>query len=266
MSPSTLTDRELREQLCASGIAGAVATPREINLRSYRRFCEGGAYHSFGLTTSRRWTPDEVLEVMARRCGVDPDPNRISGPDTIDADRTLAELAAAAGLLRSAAAAGHRVLVATGHPSGLLAVHLPIALALRRAGCEVLLPAAGWRYEERLHAELVSREIRYLCDVAMVASRGELNHTHSARPMQAMLAELEAFGQPPPDLVVGDHGWAGAAAEAGARVVGFADSNDPALFIGQEDGKVEVVVPLDDNVAPHLYVPLAKHLLAAAGL
>ena len=31
------------------------------------------------------------------------------------------------------------------------------------------------------------------------------------------------------DLVVGDHGWAGAAAERGIDVVAVADINDPAL-------------------------------------
>ena len=69
-----------------------------------------------------------------------------------------------------------------------------------------------------------------------------------------------------PDLVVADHGWAGAAGEAGVSVIGFADSNDPGLFLGQEEGKVAVVVPLDDNVSPHLYGPLIEYLRHAAGL
>ena len=66
--------------------------------------------------------------------------------------------------------------------------------------------------------------------------------------------------------MVADHGWAGGAGEAGVTSVGFADSNDPALFVGEEEGKVAVSVPLDDNVAPHLYQPLTAYLLAAAGL
>lgn len=256
----------LREQLCASAIAGTVATPREANLRSYRQFAEGSPYQRFGLSSPREWTPDQVLEVMARRCGVDPDPQRLTGVDTIDPDRTLAELAAAAELLRAAAAARGRVLLATGHPAGLLPVHLAIAAALRRAGCEPLTPASDWRYEERRGSESLRREIRYVGDVAMVSGRGELNHTHSARPMQAMLAELLENGDPLPDLVVADHGWAGAAGEAGRCVIGFADSNDPALFIGQEEGKIAAVVPLDDNVTPLLYAPLIRYLLSAAGI
>jgi hypothetical protein len=48
--------------------------------------------------------------------------------------------------------------------------------------------------------------------------------------------------------------------------VGFADSNDPGLFVGEQEGTVAVAVPLDDNVAPHLYAPLTAYLLGAAGL
>ncbi|HEX6920145.1 MAG TPA: phosphatase, partial [Actinomycetes bacterium] len=61
-------------------------------------------------------------------------------------------------------------------------------------------------------------------------------------------------------------GWAGAAAQAGVEAVGFADSNDPALFVGEEEGTVAVAVPLDDNVAPHLYIPVTGYLLHRAGL
>jgi hypothetical protein len=100
----------------------------------------------------------------------------------------------------------------------------------------------------------------------MVSNRGELNHSHSPRPMEAMLAALAEAGEAPPDLVVGDHGWVGAAGQAGVTAVGFADSNDPGLFVGEEEEVVTVAVPLDDNVAPHLYTPLTAYLLRAAGL
>jgi hypothetical protein len=84
--------------------------------------------------------------------------------------------------------------------------------------------------------------------------------------MQMILASLAEDGQPPPDLVVADHGWAGAAGEAGIDAIGYADCNDPALFVGEAEGKVLVSVPLDDNVAPHLYAPLTAYILQRAGL
>lgn len=263
---SVLTRDQLRAQLCHARIAGDVATPRESNLRAYRRLAAGEDYAAFGLTFARPWRHEEILEVLARRCGVNPDAFHTDGADTIDPDHTLAALDAAADQLAVAAAAKARTIVATGHPAGLLPVQLAVAAALRRAGCPLLTPAAGWRYAERTRDREETREIRYVADVAMSSNRGALNHTHSAVPMRAILAELTATGQAPPDFVLADHGWAGAAGDAGATVVGFADSNDPALFLGAEEGKIAVTVPLDDNVAPHLYAPLTAYLLDRAGL
>lgn len=69
-----------------------------------------------------------------------------------------------------------------------------------------------------------------------------------------------------PDLAIADHGWAGAAGQAGIDTVGFADCNDPALFAGAAEGKIDVVVPLDDGVPPRHYAPLTAYILDRAGL
>jgi Phosphatase len=257
---------ELRQQLQDARIAGDVATPRENNLEKYAMFARGLPWASFGLETSRTWSVDEVVDLMARKAGVSPDPNYRHGRDRIDPDLTIDALIRMAACIAAVAGPGHRVIVATGHPAGLLAVHLPVALALAASGTEILAPAMGWSYDLNTHKGEVSREIRYISGVAMVSTRGELNHTHSPLPMQAMLADLAAQRAEPPDLVLGDHGWAGAAGEAGITSVGFADSNDPALFVGEHEEKVRVAVPLDDNVEPHLYAPLTAFLLNAAGL
>jgi hypothetical protein len=98
--------------------------------------------------------------------------------------------------------------------------------------------------------------IRYLGRVAMLSNGADFLHTHAAEPMEALLAV-----GPRPDLVLADHGWAGAAAQAGIVTIGLADTNDPAMFVGAEEGKVAVAVPLDDNVAPSSYLPLADYLL-----
>ena len=78
--------------------------------------------------------------------------------------------------------------------------------------------------------------------------------------MHALLDALEEAGQPMPDLVVADHGWAGAAASRGLRTVGYADCNDPALFVAEAQGQVEVCVPLDDNIPPYNYLGLIRWL------
>jgi hypothetical protein len=94
----------------------------------------------------------------------------------------------------------------------------------------------------------------------MLTNGADFLHTHAAEPMQQLLV---AWQDDRPALVLADHGWAGAAGQAGLTVIGLADTNDPAMFVGAEEGKIAVAVPLDDNVAPDLYAPLAEALVAA---
>ena len=255
----------LRAHLVASGISGDVATSRESNLRNLTKMAQGQSKYAFGLTPLRAWTPDEVLAVMAERCGVHPDPAYAEGPDTIDPDLTLTQLERWRVRLAKAAAGRERVVLATGHPTGILAVHLEVAAALRSAGCEVLVPALDWSWDwpETLGRDRLEtwgrdrpRHVRAINGVHLLASGGELLHTHAPEPMVALLAALDVA----PDLVVADHGWAGAAVQAGLDVLGMADCNDPALFVAEHEGRSIVTVPLDDNVPPHLYDPLSRHL------
>ena len=260
------TRAALREHLVASRIAGDVATTRENNLENFGRMSRRDPHYLFGLEPAGRWSFDDVLAMMAERCGVSPDPEHRSGADTIDPDRTLDRLDAMADRVALAAQRRERVLLATGHPHGLRPIHTAVAAALGAAGCILLSPAEGWRHPADTPFATDGYRIRYVDGVAVMSGGLALHHTHSPEPMRAALAALVAAGDPPPGLVFADHGWAGAAGQAGIDSVGFADCNDPALFVGEAEGSVLVSVPLDDNVAPHLYDPMIAYLLARAGL
>lgn len=251
---------ELIEHLIQTRIAGEVATPRENNLAHYRELANGNRYYWLGLELGDRWTDEQdVLAVMAERCGVDEDPEHRQGQDTIDPELTVDALDRAATLLRKAVADRQRVLVATGHPGGLLGVHVRTAAALRAAGCELVRVPLGLTADEG--------RIAQFADVAVYERGASLWHTHSPRPMAEILDALPQEGEPSPDLVIADHGWAGCAAERGIDTVGYADSNDPALFLGEAEGTLTVCVPLDDYVtSPHFYEPLTAYLLDASGL
>jgi hypothetical protein len=269
-SPARLTTirwsaQALRDYLVANAIAGPVATPRHDSLAKYQRMADGDPNCLFGLTFSRAWTPPDVLAEMVRRCGVSPDAAVRQGPDYIDPDLTVARLSDMAARLGEVAAGRGTLLMGTGHPAGLFAIHAPLSRRLRAAGCRVLTPAGGW-YGQLTPGEPEHGEVRYLERVAVISRGAGLAHTHGPGPMQAMLAALRDAGQPMPDLVVADHGFAGAAGAAGLAVVGFADCNDPALFAGEAEGRIDVAVPLDDNVQPDLYEPVTAFLLAGAGL
>ncbi|GAA4203397.1 MULTISPECIES: phosphatase [Microbispora] len=253
-SPASPSRAELREHLVRTAIAGDVATSRENNLDHYRSLALRDPHYLFGLTFEGEWSYDDVLRLMADRAGVAADPGHREGQDTIDPERTIDAVEEmgdrVAKVLRRGSA---RIVVATGHPTGLLTVHLALARFAAENGATLLSPAEGWGYVGGLGRR---RRIRYLDGVAMLEDRGTFVHTHDPHPMRAMLAEER------PDLVIADHGWAGAAGEAGIETVGFADSNDPALFVGEAEGKIAVSVPLDDNVLPRHYAPLTSYLIA----
>ncbi|WP_043264436.1 phosphatase [Streptomyces sp. CT34] len=251
---------ELIDQLVRTRIAGDVATPRENNLLHYRRLANGDRHYWFGLELGDRWTDEQdVLAVMAERCGVSDDPHHRQGQDTIDPERTVDALDRAATVLRKAAADRQRVLFATGHPGGLLDVHRATAQALRERGCEIVVVPDGLRADDGM--------VFQFGDVAMLERGATLWHTHSPAPMAAVLDGLERAGRPLPDLVMADHGWAGCAGQRSIATIGFADCNDPALFLAEAEGTLQVTVPLDDHVAsPRHYDPLTGYLLAAADL
>ncbi len=255
----TPSRRTLIDHLLRTRIAGAVATSRENNLDHYRELAAGNRYYWLGLELSDRWSDeDAVLKVMAERCGVVADRDHRSGQDTIDPELTVDALDRMAVVLRKAAAGRQRVLLATGHPGGLLGVHQATAAALRQAGCEIVEIPEGLLADDG--------RVLQIGGVAMVLRNAALVHTHSPEPMAAILDALERGGRPLPDLVVADHGWAGRAAQRGIDTVGYADCNDPALFVGEAEGTMAVTVPLDDHVAPHFYEPMTAYLLDAAGL
>ncbi|MFJ5552685.1 phosphatase [Streptomyces sp. NPDC093225] len=251
---------ELTDHLVRTRIAGQVATPRENNLSHYRKLANGDRHYWLGLDLGDRWTDEQdVLAVMAERCGVVDDHDHRAGQDTIDPELTVAALDRLAARLRKAAVDKQSVLLATGHPGGLLDVHRATADALRAAGCEIVRIPGGLTADEA--------QVWQFADVAVLERGATLWHTHSPAPMAAILDGLAAEGRPQPDLVVADHGWAGCAGQRGLDSVGYADCNDPALFLGESEGTLQVVVPLDDHVRdPRYYDPMTAYLLNGAGL
>lgn len=258
------TREVLVEHLTATGMAGRVATPRENNLLHYRLLADRDPYYLLGLDPSGHWTRDSVLELMARKVGVSPLLNHRFGQDTIDPQRTADALDRYAARLGRALRERQRVLFATGHPRNLGPLYQRFAAALAAAGGTVVRAAEGWSYEAASSQGRRRLEIRYHLGVAVVEDDGGPVHSHAARPIRAVLAELAARREPLPDLVLADHGWCGGAAQAGVDAIGFADCNDPALFVGEEEGTVQVAVPLDDGLDPQWYALPGDYVLARA--
>ncbi|WP_405985175.1 phosphatase [Streptomyces sp. NBC_00872] len=268
-----LSTGALRAHLLAARLAGPVATSREDSLRSYRLFAARDPRVMLGLDPERAWDERELLGLMADRCGVSSDPGQVTGTDVIDPERTLSALDAFAERLRVAAAHGAPVLLGTGHPDRLLGFYAGLADALSAAGCLVLTPAQGRCIDITTRFGVRTCNLDYVRGVALVrepgvrcAGREPGVHTHSPLPVRVALEGLAESGGPLPGLVVGDHGWVCGAGQLGIEAIGLADTDDPALFVGEAEGRVSVAVPLDDTVRPSHYLPLTRYVLNRACL
>ncbi|MGW7455345.1 phosphatase [Streptomyces sp. NPDC054787] len=268
-----LSTGALRAHLLAARLAGPVATSREESLRSYRLFAARDPRVMLGLDPEWCWGEGDLLRLMAQKCGVSADPAHVSGPDVIDPERTVAALEAFAGRLREVARARLPVLFGTGHPHRLLDFYAGLAAAMSAAGCVVLTPAQGARVDMATRFGVRTHRIAYVRGVALVREPGVRPpgsstgvHTHSPLPVRIALGALAEAGEPLPELVVGDHGWVCGAGQLGVEAIGLADTDDPALFVGEAEGQVSVAVPVDDAVRADYYRPLARYVLGRASL
>ena len=253
--PERFSEEELSEAMLASGAAGPDCSHDRANvLWKVDRLISGDPDAQFGLSGLTRFSVSEVLAMIGEEAGFDPAIfGDGDGPVPIDPSRVLAACRAVGLRLAHAARQGERVVLATGHPSGLPLLYMAVAELLEERGAKLLRPAEGvdWRELGR------RREIRYFHGVAMLSDRASTLHTHAPRAMQAMLQEAR------PDLVFADHGFAGAAIEARIDTVSIADVNDPALVVAKWQGRTDTVIVMDDNVKPDTYWPCFQAIAKA---
>ncbi|MFJ4693756.1 phosphatase [Streptomyces sp. NPDC088766] len=263
----------MAEYLVRVGLAGVVGTEREGSLRRYRAFAARDPRVLIGIDPEGVWSERELISLMAEKCGVSADPEHVSGHDVIDPELTLLALDAFAERLAVVAQRGGAVLLGTGHPHRLLGFYAGIADALSAAGCVVLTPAQGRCVDITTRFGLRTHHLAYVRGVGLVREPGSERpggatgvHTHSPLPVRLALAAAAEAGGPLPDLVIGDHGWVCGAGQLGFEAIGPADTDDPALFVGQAEGTVSVAVPLDDGVRAGSYLPLTHYVLNRACL
>lgn len=272
-----MPDDPLRAHLVSSRLAGAVATSPGNTLSNCSRLAAGEPKYTFGLWADAPPCYGEAVEAIGLLCG---DPHglladgieaydedvhgagRYLGDGWIDPDLTCAAIDLHRRRLAEAAAGRVRVLLATGHPTGLLPHYAALGRALTRAGCtllhprdDVVLPAGSEPHVE----SRTGPRMRFLDGVACLTNGGDLLHTHLPDGMKAMLAELG--GAAGVDLVLADHGMAGAAVAAGIPTLSIADVNDPALPLAQVRGRTDGVLVIDDNLTPSLFVPVTQAML-----
>ena len=248
--PRPLDRAELVRGLLAGRVAGPVMSHDLDNvLRHIRLLHDGDPDKQFGMTGLQALRPDEVLALVERAAGFTAGARR-TGPVPVDPDLVLDACEAAGDRLAEAVHTGARVILATGHPFGLAHLYVEVGRLLRERGAEILQPADGRSWLDGGDGSSSQpQRIRYHEGLAMLTDDERPLHTHDGDVMARILAEAL------PDLVLADHGFAGAAIERGIETISIADVNDPALLVAREQGRTEVVIVMDDNVEPDAYWP-----------
>jgi hypothetical protein len=195
------------------------------------------------------------VRLVGEASGAPIDELATEGAPDIDAGAVLDACGAMGKRLAEATRRGERVLFATGHPPDLDPLYGAIARLVVAHGATTIRPAEGqtW-FDERVGHDWT---IAYHGPVGMVTDGVRPRHTHRPEAMERMLGEGR------PDLVVADHGFAGAAIEAGVDTVSIADVNDPALIVARAQGRTDVVVVLDDHVPAETYWPCFQAIAEA---
>ncbi|PPH14373.1 taurine ABC transporter ATPase [Rathayibacter sp. AY1G1] len=258
-------DSELEAYLDSSLLAGDVLTGRASNLGNLRGLAAREPAHLYGVDVAEDWTFERLLALMGERVGISTDPSFESGQDRIDARLTVAGLARYRERFAAAVREGALLLFATAHPATLMDVYRRFAAAATERGARVIdVNALPFAAPDGIRVPLADEHQALWCTggVTCVYRGGGLQHTHSPEPMEALLDRLDELGVRP-DLVVADHGFAGAAGRRGLPVIAIADCNDPAVFVAEAQGSIEVVVPIDDGLAVHLYEPVIDFVLRA---
>jgi hypothetical protein len=247
---------ELIRGLVDGQVAGLATHPLDNVRGNILMLIEGDPDKQFGLSgLPGGMDLDEILDLVAHEAGEAIDHDARYGPVHIAPEPILAACEVAGVRLAKACRAGESVALATGHPVGLALLYHAIDLLLRELGAGVPTAARGsrWRDDRLPHDWFVD----YWDGVAMLTDGVEPRHTHRPDAMRRILDDER------PDLVLADHGFAGAAIEAGVETISIADVNDPALIVAKAQGRTEIVIVMDDHVEPAAYWPCFQAIASA---
>jgi hypothetical protein len=242
--------RIVETQVAGSGTGHA----REHNLLAIQKFVDGDPHCAWNFPNPRDYAFNDVLGMIASLTGCSSDPGHRVGDGYISPNRTLAGLEQGALRIADTARRGGTFLLATGHPGSMLSYYLGVAGIIEALGGRLITPARGLEVPPKCVLD-------YVGPVAVLTDRSNLLHTHDFSQMEDMLAEAGDV-----DMVVADHGYAGAAIEAGIPTIATMDTNDPALAVWKRAGADLTIIPIDDNEILSAYLPHVATMRAFAGL
>ena len=225
------------ERLLEAGVAGTrTSHGAENNLYKIGLLLEHDGANTFGMENLLTAVGfEEAYDAVARQIGNPPDREENPGRGCIDPARTAEGLIEAGVRTRDVAVEGGRLVFATGHPGAMILYYLGLARWAEDLGGQILTAETRGRYQKGVSLDWAG-------PVGTLGDGASLFHTHDPGPMRDVLGQTG-----PVDLVIADHGFAGAAIASGIPTVVVTDTNDPAFAVVAGRGADVTVVPMDDN-------------------
>jgi hypothetical protein len=246
--PRPYPREELARALVEGGVAGPAGHPHDNVFGNIRMLVDHDPDKLFGLSDMPEpFGFEDIVRLVGEAAGVPIDALASEGSPDIDPGAVLDACERMGERLAAAARRRERVLFATGHPGDLDPLYGAIAELAEARGARIVRPGEGIFWSDLGAGRRWT--IAFHGSVGMVTDEERPRHSHRPEPMEVMLTAER------PDLVVADHGFAGAAIEAGVETLSIADVNDPALIVAKAQGRTDIVAVLDDHVPPGAYWP-----------
>src|SRR5438128_1659603 len=149
--PAAYEREELLRAAVEGRVAGVVSHPLDNVLSKIDRLCMGDPDLQFGMTGLQRFAPMGVLDLVTDACGWAPLADARVGPFEVDPSRVLDACEEIGDRLAFACRNGERMIMATGHPVGLMLLYVEVGRLLTERGVSLLRPIEGQSWTQESH-------------------------------------------------------------------------------------------------------------------
>jgi hypothetical protein len=227
--------------LVKNGFSGEIAiNSGHKNLHAIRQMRKRDRFYTFSIQAIHQALKGRKLSVgLVKKIVIDAsgsNSRRIKrlNKGYFDPQKSSAQLLAYIDELEAAAKSKKRIIFATGHPGAMVGFYSVLADWAESLGAKIVTLDRSIKVDGRYYLDMVGK-------VFTPSDNCSAWHSHDATYMEALLAKAKA------DLVVADHGFAGAALNHGIRTLAIYDTDDPALPVAASLGESVLAVPIHDN-------------------
>lgn len=253
------TAKQLADYLVEHGFSGSIPINEgPKNWRAIKKLTKRDDFYTFGINQinsavkSRRVNARTVRDVLIKASGLNLKRFSNKGAGYFDPVKSAEALIEGLDRIKQAAKKHDRMIFATGHPGAMLGFMAELAAWAHKQGATLVTINQAVHIRNQYYLDMAG-------PIFTPSDGCSAWHSHDTAYMQALLDRQTA------DLVVGDHGFVGAALNNNLPCIGFYDTDDPAMPLAQHLGLPVFAVPMNDNRHNADSSALARFLIAHWG-